>query len=302
MELDFRFIFKSDFESEADLEQGDIIRRGSGLVSMLSEPHSYYAEANDYSHFMVLTQSCDLVRYGSGIKSNYITIAALRPFSKFVEKIIGRSDCSLAEVPVPILRAEAKSLIKQKVEQLLHYDLPGYFFLPAGAVPSIDVPLVAFLQLAVSIKPEHYETCRADRVGKLQSVFSAKLGWLTGNQYSRVATPDIDEANERGSTSRLTSELFDEYIDNEVFWFTQKQLGMFRQAVEAEREVLDDDLQPRRAFEIASKIPPEIEEVADIVARLARQLGGSIPEEKVIALRNQVRNHRRLNSIVAGRS
>lgn len=302
MALDFRFVFKSDFEKESDLEQSDIIRRGPELVSMLKEPHSYYASAQDYSHFIVLTQSCDLVRYGSGIKSNYITIAALRPFSKFVEKITGKSDCSRSHAPVQIIRAESKSLIWQKVEQLLHYDLPGYFFVPAGSVPSVDVPLVGFLQLAVSIKPEHYEICRANRVGKLQNVFSAKLGWLTGNQYSRVATPDIDGSNERGDTRRLTDFLFNEYIDKEVFWFTQKQLVMFDNVLAAEIGDEMEVIPKRRALEIASEIPPEIDEVADIVAKLAGQLGAGIPAEKIQSLRNQVRNHRRLNSIVAGRS
>ncbi len=302
MALDFRFVFRSEFDAESDLEQGDIIRRGPELVSMLREPHSYYATAHDYSHFIVLTQSCDLVRYSSGIKSNYITIAALRPFSKFVEKITNRSDCSLSQAPVQLLRAESKVLIKQKVEQLLHYDLPGYFFVPAGAVPSIDVPLVGFLQLAVSIKPEHYEICRRDRVGKLQNVFSAKLGWLTGNQYSRVATPDIDEANERGDTLKLTNTLFKEYIDKEAFWLTQKQLGLFDRAVQEELADGDGPLSRRRALELASAVPPEIDEVADIVAKLAANLGGDIPEDKIQNLRNQVRNHRRLNTIVSGRS
>lgn len=302
MPLDFRFIFRGDFDRQDDLEQGDIVRRGPDVVRMLSEPHSYYATAQDYSHFIVLTQSCDLVRYGSGIKSNYITIAALRPFSKFVEKIKGRSDCSRPGIPVEIMKAESRSTIKQRVEQLLHYDLPGYFFVPAGSVPSIDVPLVAFLQLAVSIKPEHYEKCQADRVSKLNSVFSAKLGWLTGNQYSRVATPDIDQANEKGATRKFVDALFDEYIDREVFWFTQKQLKYFDRVIAAEAGAAKGPIARRRALELAAEVPPEIEEVADIVAKLAGQLGGAIPPEKIQNLRNQVRNHRRLQTIVSGRS
>jgi len=300
--LDFRFIFRSEFDPSDDLEQGDIIRRGPEIVEMLDEPHGYYAKAQDYSHFLVLTQSCDLVKYGKGIKSNYITIAALRPFSKFVEKVTGKNDCSRDGVPVRLLQAESKILIKQKIEQLLHYDLPGYFFVPAGSVRSIDVPLVAFLQLAVSIKPEHYERCKSDRVGKLQNVFSAKLGWLTGNQYSRVATPDIDNSNERGSTLELLKSLFDHYIDNDVFWFTQKQLGIFDKKVAAETISSHGPLPHRRALEIAAEVPPEIEEVADIVAKLAGQLGGAIPNDKIENLRNQVRNHRRLKSIVAGKN
>lgn len=297
MSLNFGFIFRQEFDPNSDLQQGDILVRSSAIQGMLREPHSYYADAIDYSHFIVLTQSCDLVRYGTGIKSHYITIAALRPFSKFVEKITAKSDCSRPGAPVRILRSSSKLLIKQKIEQLLHYDLPGYFYVPPGVVPSIDIPLVAFLQLAISVRPEHYETIRSARMAVLQSVFSAKLGWLIGTPYSRVATPDIDAENERGATTNLIEELFNEYVDQDVFWFSDKRLSQFDQLLDKKLAEHGGELTQRDALDLASSVPPELDEVGEIISRLA---GAYLPPDKAQALKTQVMNNRRLRRLVGG--
>jgi len=46
------------------------------------------------------------------------------------------------------------------------------------------------LPLSLSIRAEHYESCVRDRVAQIDDLFQAKLGWLLGQQYSRVGTPD----------------------------------------------------------------------------------------------------------------
>ncbi len=42
----------------------------------------------------------------------------------------------------------------------------------------------------MAFRSDHYELMRDARCGRLQSEFANKLGWLVGNLYSRVGTPD----------------------------------------------------------------------------------------------------------------
>ena len=70
-----------------ELMQGDVLRRTSELVAILQQFHPHYASHPDYKCFMVLTQSCDLVRRnGDPPSSPYITLAAVRP----VEEVLWR--------------------------------------------------------------------------------------------------------------------------------------------------------------------------------------------------------------------
>ena len=79
------FTFEKRVASD-DLQQGDVISRTQQLDAVLKDVHPHYFYGEDYRYFLVLTQSCDLVRrpgYKSALcKSRYITLAAIRPLEK----------------------------------------------------------------------------------------------------------------------------------------------------------------------------------------------------------------------------
>jgi len=57
---------------------------------------------------------------------------------------------------------------------------------------------VALLQVSIALRAhEHYDTLRLARCGRLTPEFRARLGWLIGNLYSRVATEDIAPEREK---------------------------------------------------------------------------------------------------------
>src|SRR5436305_1697461 len=62
-----------------DLYQGDLLRRTDAVEAILKEVHPHYLDA-EYKLFMVLTQTCDLVRRGKekSCNSRYIEIATVR--------------------------------------------------------------------------------------------------------------------------------------------------------------------------------------------------------------------------------
>ena len=61
-----------------DLRQGDLLEKTEALEELLEEVHPYYLK-DTYTHFLIITQSCDLVRRnGNPPKSRYVTIAGVR--------------------------------------------------------------------------------------------------------------------------------------------------------------------------------------------------------------------------------
>ena len=76
MSMDFIFTKPNDVDY-GSLRQGDLLIKNPHLKAAIAEAHKYYADTPDYTHFLVLTQSCDLVRRGKKPpKSRYITLAA----------------------------------------------------------------------------------------------------------------------------------------------------------------------------------------------------------------------------------
>ena len=127
--MSLEFIFedpkKTDFHN---LHQGDILRRNDALVNSLSQAHGYYASAEDYTHFMVLTQSCDLQLRRGKPKARYISLAAIRPLDIFVERLIQKYSFGGFDFPVPVCDKNQEILVRQILERLLHNTQDGLFF------------------------------------------------------------------------------------------------------------------------------------------------------------------------------
>src|SRR5687768_1378497 len=69
------------------LKQGDVLERSPDLLQVLQEVHPHYARHEQYRYFIVITQTCDLVRRRADPpKSRYITIAAVRPIEEVLRR------------------------------------------------------------------------------------------------------------------------------------------------------------------------------------------------------------------------
>lgn len=74
IQVHFTYKSKPDMSS---LCQGDILKLTDDLKKVLGDVHPYF-QNEQYKYFMVLTQSCDLVRRkGQPCKTPYITLAAV---------------------------------------------------------------------------------------------------------------------------------------------------------------------------------------------------------------------------------
>ena len=186
------FIFKAPEKLDtATLAQGDVIARTPEVVERIKQAHQYYAEAPNYTHFVILTQSGYLVKRRNEFKAPYITLAAAKPFKKTIEDFFDEKAKFLEGADFKYHSNTVIGKAKQLLEHYLNNTEPEFFFLPASGNPRLPEDLVVFLRLSVALRKEHYDALAQAKIAEVADVFHAKLGWLTGNISSRVPKPDI---------------------------------------------------------------------------------------------------------------
>lgn len=175
------------------LSQGDLLRRTQPLNEVLERYHSYFNRQGDYKYFIVLTQSCDLmVRPETGrCSSRYITIAAVRPMIRAVERYAEKLLYSELDRTIGVIPEKRKQKITEFLERLINNNESDYFFLPSNQERGVSEHSCAFLKLSIALKAEHYDMLVNARVAGLDAQYQYKLGYLVGNAYSRVATEDL---------------------------------------------------------------------------------------------------------------
>ena len=176
----------------AQLNQGDVLKRTPEVETILREVHPHYYTRTDYPFFIVLTQSCDLIRReGRPCSSRYVTLAATRPLRLALEREVRRFQYNAIEKELGICSRAQHAKMLQLAERLLNNNQEGYFFLQGEPGSGLEEDHCAFLPLSVALKAElHYETLLRAKILQLSESFQHKLGHLVGTMYSRVGTED----------------------------------------------------------------------------------------------------------------
>ena len=185
------------------LSQGDILLRSAELLKILDKVHPWFSDEK-YSGFLVTTQSCDLVIRHGTCKAQHVNLVPIQPLSRLLPKL-AKSTC---EGFRGCLEEESKDRLRQLLDRVINQNeqAMGLFYLHSDNDVGISEPSVAQLRVGISLKIEHYPILQSARCGKLTEVFSAKMGWLAGNLYSRVATPDWTESPETSATAKTLVE------------------------------------------------------------------------------------------------
>lgn len=180
---------------KTELMQGDVLARTTALNKILQEVHPHFYQNSKNLFFMVLTQSCDLVsRVNGSCKALYITLAPVRSLDLVVEKHLSQFLLAGITAELPVIGAKAKTKASEFLQRLFNNNESGYFFLDSEDT-SLDSDCVAFLNLSIPIRSGlHLKTCLDAKQLQLEATFQAKLGWLVGQMYSRVGTPDWDQS------------------------------------------------------------------------------------------------------------
>lgn len=173
-----------------DLRQGDIIRKTQTLADVLKEKLSA-GLADETTHVLVLTQSCDLARRGAkSCKSPNILVAPVLPVWRLIIAQIA-SYQSEVEAYAGICRQSAKADLRLFLERLLNNNEEEYFYLHPDADLGVANHSYAHIRLCFGLDAcLYYEHLRENRALRLKEPFANKLGWHMGWLYARVGTED----------------------------------------------------------------------------------------------------------------
>lgn len=222
-------------EAAPDLEQGDVLKRTEPLVELLRTYHPYYADHPENRFYFVLTQSCDLVRRGAPCNAGYIALAPIRPLKAVIHR---EFDGKLRKIDSgdSIGSFRLRSEVERFLGRLFNNNEPSYYFLEEEASAGLSGPMCASLALSISLKAEHYQTFLDARLIGIKDEFQAKLGWLIGQQYSRVGTRDYEAGDLKRKVDSIAETL--------ALWLEPSDMehleGLIRQHREQHREALID--------------------------------------------------------------
>jgi hypothetical protein len=246
-------------KNESDLEQGDILLPNEYLIKqVLDKYHPYYSSHPDNQLFIVLTQSCDLVRRSGECKAPYITLAPVRPLRVIIEREFHHQLKNLKPNAQPYGAKRVKDSFSDFLYKLFNNNDPHFFFLKEQQDMHIAEDMCAITALSISIKNEHYKECLKARILQLDDLFQAKLGWLVGQKYSRVGTPDWD--------SEELSERVNQVISNTAVWVDDEQISRINREVEnAEQAAPDAIVDQSKLMGIISSLPIKKQQAIDAI-------------------------------------
>lgn len=262
---------------EEDLSQGDIIARDESVLNILKGVHDYFRDPK-YLCFIVLTQSCDLVMRSGACKARQIGLGVVRSLDEVLADVFGETcGAGAARVYSRAGRADAKELVERVLNQ--NEWGHGYFYLHPHADVKIAVEAVAVLRVSIALRSrEHYETLRGARCGSLDTEYRNKLGWLTGNLYSRVDTTDwADQPGGKAGSKKLVDKLLDGEGEGKNIWIPEPLLQVARD------KQIDLTSIPREAIlaTLQKDAPPTPQAIAlGCVREKANQVLGEVNEKQ----------------------
>ena len=247
----------------SDLEQGDVLSRTSFLVDdLLRTYHPYYAIKETNELFSVLTQSCDLVRRGGGkCASRYIALAPVRTLREVASR---EFELQLTRVPggVSIGSYETKERYQEFLRRLFNNNNPKFFFLPQQPDLGVVEDMCVILPLAISVKVEHYDGLLAARRAQIDELYQAKLGWLLGQQFARVGTPDWPDEVLRAKAETST-------LRAEPTWLPEREFLELRKALAAwELQNPGAELDEAGLQRMRKTLPSRIDEAIDAIFKV----------------------------------
>ena len=273
-----------------NLQQGDIIGlsrlQNSGLESQLSAlPDRTFC-------LVVLTQTCDMVR--GRVKTDHVALAPAVPLSEVLsEKVATLQTLKISKL-AGICGKNQKGKLIEFLKKLLNNNEPHYFYLHEEHGFGLREPMCVFLRrpIVLSIEPNYSSLVDARELA-LNEEFRAKLGWLVGSIYSRVATQDWPEKD------------IDAFIDNVLTdacgWedfdrlnAAEKALNKTGTSIPTEKVALAKYIQ---GIHVPTKSEEILNSVRDVMKRV--ELSGKSSEEITKDLCNKLEtnaNFKRLTS------
>lgn len=258
---------------EGELRQGDILVRNGQLRDAVAEAHQYYAIADGYDFFLVLTPTCELVKRNGRCSSRYITLAAIRPLLLVIGRQLEHYKKSI-KAPGLYCQLDKRVQAEQFVMRLLHNTEDGYVFLPKELFKGeVEDDRCAFLKLSIALRSSHYQSCIDAKIQQLAIDLSAKVGLLAANLYGQIATEALEEQADV-NVNEIIGDLKRRTLDQgDVFWLSRQRIKEFDKAVRAKGKALGRDLSLSEATSLIQDIPSDQKLLANRIGELMTSKG-----------------------------
>lgn len=266
----------------SDLFQGDIISRTDALDKVIGEVHRHFSDPK-YLAFVVTTQTCDLVVRQGECKTRHISLAVIRALDDLIPELLQElCGTTYKKVFEQDSRLQAKQLLDKILNQ--NEQSRGMFYFHPDADVGIAAPSVALLRVSITFRTQHYSMLKEARSGRLSTEFRNKLGWLTGNLYSRVDTPDwSDDEGGKERSEKILEDLLDR--EGENVWVPSSWIAVARRK-KFDLDALPSDDARKVLQEHAPKPAQEI--VIDRVQALSSQLAIQFADKQFDILLDRV--------------
>jgi hypothetical protein len=287
-------------KEEDDLFQGDIIARSEPLLEVFRSVHRHFCDEK-YLAFLVTTQTCDLVRRGTkACNTKHINLAVIRSLDDLVPQFFREmAGTDFEGVYLEESKYEAKQFLSRVINQ--NEQAQGIFYLHPDADAGIAVPAVALLRVSIALRAhEHYDTLRKERRGRISTEFRSKLGWLTGNLYSRIDTPDWSdhEGGESQAEETIIGFLGGPKLEKPNIWVKAIWIEEARKKkVDIAQLPRDQIFEKLQEFEPSPPRPTVIGRVRDLAGRTLLQLRN----EHIVEIVARVRTSDAYRAMVADR-
>lgn len=293
IDKNIHFTYKPNPDMQS-LCQGDVLEITPELSVVLKEVHPYFLN-EQYKYFMVLSQGCDLVRRnGKNCKTPYITLAAVRSYSEFLEKILLKGKFAEKNKELLLMDDKHKERAYQLIERIYNNTEPEYFFLFKEEALEFQESMVAYLKVSIALKSdEHYDKCLSAKKIELTDEFKAKLGWLVGNMYSRVGTADWEGI--------MSPQARKDMLNNDLN--SMCVIGNKEQLKQLKRNYLEQtELMPNHedAIEFISniQIKTKYDKVMDVIEEVIKTSSKKIPIEEKEKLLKAIRSRSTLKALI----
>jgi hypothetical protein len=268
-----------------DLAQGDLLEPTDALRAVFGEVHSHFTDEK-YLGFMVLTQTCDLVRRSGRCAARHVALCVIRDLRSVLPHVLSPL-CAPAGGKLfdDERRIEARMFLDRLLNQ--NEQATGLFYLHPDADAGVASDAVAVLRVAISLRSQHYDVMTDARVGRLATEFQAKLGWLIGNLYSRVATTDWSDQGQRNKQKKLV-EGFLRDLPDDVIW-VRREIIDIAQARGIDLSTLDSDSIKKAVIELTPPAPGD--QILSVFQRELLQMIRNVDAETLRRLLGRIRNN-----------
>jgi len=291
----------SDPNKHIDLSQGDILERTAEIDALLKEYHPYYELNDNNKYFIVLTQTCDLVRgRADPCKSKYISISPVRPLSLVIEKQIESLKDKRFDFEKPVCTDKTRNQVNSFLERLFNNNETEYFYLHEDKSLKFPGSCCAFLRLSISIKAkENYETCMNARILGLNESFRDSLGWALGQIYSRVGTQDWEK--------KELQKMIKNNLSKAAIWVSDKNLKALQKDISGwDEDYPGEELNEDALDKMIKSIKTKKQSVLDIIDKELNDspkiadliTNGTLDHSDLKKIMRRLRSHAQLTSLL----